>query len=627
MNKESSREEKKMAFQWKKEEEKLTLLCCDQEVLYLPAQEGCQDTVEEIEEGAYKWIRKTDKPVTEMKMTLCHANPMGWWMVPSVNYNGNGWGSGAQYSGYAFEGEPWTYAWHRVAIPACSYVESGKWGVGLFGEEKGGMSGSLWSDDGVGRQALIWPEVEGPKVLFKRSWKDPYYGTMDPQSEFVAIIKVSKSETVRQGYPEMQDFAWKYFERPIKMEKSPEEIRRLDLLFNRQCFLRRFDGTVGFVNGIHWVEAEYTFKKTETFECGWCGQNISRACHFLQAYLDTGDTLLRDQAIEVLDSWVKYSVLENGLMIVKLLCDPKNVDSIVNGDIPIELDACNLGTAATYFFKAHRLAKKCGMDKPEYLKTALGLCDFAIKTQRKNGEFAKSWFIDGTISSAHGSVGVFYTLPLFDAYEVTKEQKYLDTALSSLAFYYGEFHESGFTTAGALDSYCIDKESAAPLIRGCLMAYHATDDRKYVDWAEEVGNYLNTWLWHYTTDFPAGSMAKEIGYDTYGGTAVSAAHNAQDPYGVYYVPEYLELAKLTGKEIWRSRARALWYNGQQLLSDGSLVIRGKVRPAGSQDESVRHTRWGRTDNRYFVSSEWLINWPGTFRQVTLDMVENWDELR
>lgn len=122
-------------------------------------------------------------------------------------------------------------------------------------------------------------------------------------------------------------------------------------------------------------------------------------------------------------------------------------------------------------------------------------------------------------------------------------------------------------------------------------------------------------------------MARDIGYDTYGGTAVSAAHNAQDPYGLYYVPEYLELAELTGKTIWRERARALWYNGIQLISDGTLVIRGRVRPAGSQDESVRHTRWGRPDKRYFVSSEWLVNWSGNFRQVALDKIENWDVLR
>ena len=122
-------------------------------------------------------------------------------------------------------------------------------------------------------------------------------------------------------------------------------------------------------------------------------------------------------------------------------------------------------------------------------------------------------------------------------------------------------------------------------------------------------------------------MAKQLGYDTYGGTSVSAAHNAQDPYGLYYVPEYLELAKLTGKEVWKQRARALWYNGIQLISDGTLVVNNRVRPAGSQDESLRHTRWGRTDMRIFVSSEWLVNWTGSFRQVALDMIDDWDALR
>ena len=148
-----------------------------------------------------------------------------------------------------------------------------------------------------------------------------------------------------------------------------------------------------------------------------------------------------------------------------------------------------------------------------------------------------------------------------------------------------------------------------------------------MDAAEEVAYYLATWQWHYSVCFPEDSMAKKIGYDTYGGTSVSAAHNAQDPYGLYYVPEYLELAQLTGKDIWLKRARALWYNGIQLISDGTLVIHNRVRPAGSQDESVRHTRWGRPDKRIFVSSEWLVNWPGTFRQVALDRIESWDVLR
>ena len=93
------------------------------------------------------------------------------------------------------------------------------------------------------------------------------------------------------------------------------------------------------------------------------------------------------------------------------------------------------------------------------------------------------------------------------------------------------------------------------------------------------------------------------------------------------MPEFLRLAELTGKAIWRSRARALWYNGIQRISDGSQTIEGRVRPMGGQDESCRHTRWGRTDRRFFVTSGNLNPWPAAFREVTMDMVKDWDELR
>ena len=93
------------------------------------------------------------------------------------------------------------------------------------------------------------------------------------------------------------------------------------------------------------------------------------------------------------------------------------------------------------------------------------------------------------------------------------------------------------------------------------------------------------------------------------------------------MPEFIELAELTGKEMWRSRARALWYAGTQLISDGTLTVKGRVRPAGSQDESVRHTRWGRPDRKYFTTSEWLTHWQTSFREVALDRLPSWDDLR
>lgn len=347
----------------------------------------------------------------------------------------------------------------------------------------------------------------------------------------------------------------------------------------------------------------------------------------MDEYLETGDEDARDKALSVLDSWDKYAFLPNGLMYVRLQCIPDQVDSALSGNIPLDLDTCNLGAAGTYFFRAADLCKKAGIHRPSYEKRAFGLCDFLVQAQRPNGELAKSYFLDGSIDKAHGSVGAFCVLPLFDAWNRTGKAKYLDAALKGVDFYVGEFMKNGYTTAGALDSNCIDKESAAPLLRAAMCAYEATGNSKYLEQAEEVAYYLATWQYHYSVGFPANSQLTKLKVDTYGSTAVSAAHNALDHYGIYYAPEYLKLAELTGKDMWRQRARAIWYNGLQLLSDGTLVISGRVRPAGSQDESFRHTRWVRTDRKHFVAAEWCTVWQGTFRYRTLLDVKDWSSLR
>ena len=388
-------------YHWKKEADRTALYAGDRLVLTIPAAEGCTDTFEELGEGEWKWIRKSDKPIDRMKMTVCQQDPIQYWQVPCVNYNGNGWGSGAQYSGYAFEGEPWTYAWHRVAIPACTYAESGKWTVGLFGGEEGGMSCSIWEEEGCARQALLWPEVEGPKVLSKRTWWERFEGTMEPTDTFVGYLRVAEWKEPRLGYQGTLDYAWRLFDRPVEMPRSPEELIKLDVLWFRQLYHKKHeDGVTGFVNGMNWRETTQCFGKSRaSFELGFVGQNISISCILLREYLKTGNTDLRDRALAVLDSWVKFGVQPNGLMFAQLECDPTRLESVDNGTIPVESDACSLGVGATYFFKAAKLCQEAGIERPEYLKTALGLCDFAVKVMKPNGELAKSWLLDGSVGS------------------------------------------------------------------------------------------------------------------------------------------------------------------------------------------------------------------------------------
>jgi hypothetical protein len=93
------------------------------------------------------------------------------------------------------------------------------------------------------------------------------------------------------------------------------------------------------------------------------------------------------------------------------------------------------------------------------------------------------------------------------------------------------------------------------------------------------------------------------------------------------VGEWLRLAELTGNDAWREKALAIWTNGCQLISDGSLEINGRVRPVGGQNEAFFNCRWGFGDlpGKSRIN-DWLVAWPGAFRLETLRKLSDWSLL-
>jgi hypothetical protein len=91
------------------------------------------------------------------------------------------------------------------------------------------------------------------------------------------------------------------------------------------------------------------------------------------------------------------------------------------------------------------------------------------------------------------------------------------------------------------------------------------------------------------------------------------------------VNDWLQLAELTGKDIWRRRARAIWCNGSFGISDGTLNTGEAARPAGSQGEGFFHTRWGGEEAMGNYNS-WLVAWPTAFRLETLRNLDDWSLL-
>ncbi len=589
-----------------------------EEIVRIIGIEGAKDSFCEIEQGVWKWTRKTDKPVDNMIMRAVPAYRAEYTVVPAVNYNGNGWGDSVEYTGDSLDGLPWKYAYHRVTIPACTYSEGKTFGFAMMCEDDDKASCSLYTPENENiRHELIWPEQEGPKVLYRHEWCPvDFMGEMEERDTFVAIIMTFEVKVQRHEIRKLLDFAWRYYGHEMQGDHNVDRLHKMSIAFMKTLWSVETDGFVAFNRGLQWYPKQQSYGKRDAikYEIGWVGQSASASNALLDNYLRTGDEDSLEKAIRVLDSWIKYThnpYGPEGLPYIKFDGAPADQTR----EIP--LDACNLGQGAYQMFEAYDLAAKCGYDRPEYLDFAFGICDFAVSVQKESGEFAKSWNKDGTVLQQEGTIGCFLIPALIKAYERTGDKKYLDASVRAFDCYYKELETYGFTTAGALDTYCIDKESASPLLSAAIALYDATKEKKYVDAAEDTAWYISTWMMHYTAIYPEESVLAKIGYDSLGATAVSTAHNAIDQYCVHDVLSFLRLYEITGNIQWKERGLCLWYGGTRLISDGTLCISGRVRPAGSQDEAVFHTRWGRPGLAPFNPSNWLVMWPCAFRMEVI----------
>ncbi|MBQ7012066.1 MAG: hypothetical protein IJN63_10200 [Clostridia bacterium] len=622
--------------------------------------EGAADSFTELECGAWKWHRKTAEPTDSMRMELLFLGEPTFTMVPCISYNGNGWGTMPEYIGDRdTDGTPWSWASHRVTIPSCTYSENEKASIALMSEPNDNCACSLYSVEGGKLHVVIFPEEEKPRTLQRHFWNGPFQGTMEPRCDFEAIIQVVPSDGTKHRYKHLMDFAWRYYGHDFDIPMTTDELERYSIAYARFLYEEEPNGLCAFTNGSEWHKGITGYRKQEhRYQIGWVGQSASLANAMIWHYKKTGCERSLKMGIAAHDSWIKFATVKPGLLrssisyegLDKLdYSDPSVLDPLKYGEDTLESlrrrvlavqqelknpkptppkktwpvsDACNLGTCAEGYFEGYDLLKTIDIDKPEYLQTAMEICDFALASQDENGCFAKSWDNEGNVWAKKGTIGCFLILPLLNAYVRTNDKRYLDGAERAFAFYYKELEDNGFTTAGALDTYSIDKESASPLLRCSLKLYEVTGDKKYVAQSEKIGWYLCTWMMHFTVEYPDGNIIKEMGYDTFGSTSVSTPHTALDQYALRDVISFRTLAELTGNIQWRERALALWCNANQCVSDGTLYINGRLRPAGGQDEAVFHTRWGRAHVPPFTPSQWLPAWPCAFRLENLRWLDD-----
>jgi hypothetical protein len=350
---------------------------------------------------------------------------------------------------------------------------------------------------------------------------------------------------------------------------------------------------------------EFVYRGDHCFELGWCGQNVLLSRMLIEDYLRRGNRDSLESALEILDTRVKYCTAKSGLLAAQLR-DYADLDSAVS-------DTCNMGYGAYELFRVWNRLKEIGIEKPEYLAAAKGLCDFFCRHYSPRFGFGKAWRHDGVCVDEGGTVGAFVIPALAAAYAFTGEEKYLDTANQALRFYAERDLDNFCCTAGALDTCCVDKETAIPFVIAGVLLYRQTGKEIYIEYARKAAYYITAWMFHYQPVYRETDDISRHGVCVKGFTAVSAQHHHLDKYAALAVPYLRELAGITGDALWNTRAEMMERAVMQFVGDGKLTVHGKVRPRGSQNEAVFHCNWGFGENVRGSMNDWLVAWPCAFR--------------
>lgn len=577
-------------------------------------------SVEQLRESVFlvrrRWTNISDQ--VRQIQTVFSARPcfaVKQYLIPCVSVNGNDFGKGLEPKGLTLDGESWVFSYDRTSIPACTVLENPDFVTILFASTENEVSlqasCSIRKEGGDYFQELLHPVRETPVTYSDRDKYDaPYntYLTLAPGECFECSMYVyaAKPRWENFGIAGLLDEVLTLFDTTQNIAVDEDRLWQDSITFAKSL-ITTCHGKRGVIIGFVWSENGFHYRDDQCFELAWCGQNILFCRMLVEDYRRYGHQESLDLALEILDTWIQSCTAGSGLIAAQL----RDSDNLSNATV----DTCNEGYGTYELLRVWKLLRDLGIDKPDYLKTARGVCDFFCEHFSEEYGFGKQWKLTGECIGIGGTIGAFLVLPLCKLYKLTGEEKYLTTAKKAIGFYVNRDLNRFCCTAGALDTDCVDKETSEPLIIGNILLYQLTKDPVYLEYAQKAAYYFISWMYHYDPVYGPETEFAQYGVTVKGMTSVSAQHHHLDCYGSLTVPYLRKLAEYTGDPKWNIRAEMLWKAVLQYIGDGKLTHRGLVREPGSQNEAIFHCRWGFGDGHFKRGdlNDWLVAWPCAFR--------------
>ncbi len=193
------------------------------------------------------------------------------------------------------------------------------------------------------------------------------------------------------------------------------------------------------------------------------------------------------------------------------------------------------------------------------------------------------------------------------AFRLTGRPEFLNRARELGAGYHalpGPAFERPYSHA-TLDAACEDKEAGLYWLRYCLELFDLTTDRRYLDWAEEVAEWLLGWVYHWSPRFDADSTLARRGFTAAGWPGVSVQNHHLDVFFPTY--ELWRLGRLTGQDPFRAWAEGI----DTALRQGICQQRGDwgFDVVGEQGEAFFVTDWQQRGAANTWNPSWVIALP------------------
>ncbi|WP_419875878.1 hypothetical protein [Candidatus Pristimantibacillus sp. PTI5] len=383
---------------------------------------------------------------------------------------------------------------------------------------------------------------------------------------------------IADGFASAMRQVWRHFADNLDTPVVPSDLNKVYeigiQLLNTYC--QEYNGAMGVP---FWTNVPGGQVADVTFQMGFVGQQLQVAYQLLKYGLENDRPEMVQKGEGILAFWTSKSMTPSGLPKVWYDVHPADFK-----DHPSYIRIAADGMEGALF--AYKVMQAHGHNRPEWLAYCQTFAEWLVRNQNEDGSFYRSYDFNG--EPLHR--GKFNTTNpvrfLVHFHWLTKDDRYLQTALRAGEYAYVHTYEAALYVGGTADNdNTIDKEAGILALYAFLALYDADGNPKWLEAAKGAADFCETWvfMWKYPVDDFMGNNVFARGRDITGQSLIATGHSHADVFMAYCAFDFYRLYLLTEDFHYLRIAKLLLHNTKQSTDwSGTLghVYAGLVEESG-----------------------------------------------